>query len=163
MPLDDTLQATVCDKLGCRTQPTAGRSAFEVYQAAGDDALKPNHTFIAPADAATAGHSSMLVVVRALRTVPVSAPTVEGVAGATGLTDVRARPVRQVGGTANVLVELSGAGLPAVFGTAAHAFGNRNYHVFLHRAAATLQGQGLADFVLSPVRDPSDGQAFGFD
>ncbi len=153
MPLDADMRAVVCRADACVRQEAGGRSAFEVYRLAGDDPLKPRHTFIAP-ESSFGPTVRLAAVVRPLRSQPPAArPAVP----------VRALPVEQVPGAGNVLVELTAAGLPQIFGGAPHPFGNRNYHVFLHRAAATLHSQGLQSFVLSPLRDAADLHALGLD
>lgn len=153
LPLDSEMRAVVCRADACVQQDAGGRTAFEVYRQAGDDPLKPRHTFIAPLS--SFGPTVRLVsVVRPLTTrTPAARPA----------APVQALPIEQLPGAANVLVELTAAGLPQVFGGTPHAFGNRNYHVFLHRAAATLRAQGLQGFVLSPLRDPADLHALGLD
>ncbi len=153
MPLGADMRAVVCRADACVRQDAGGRSAFEVYRQAGDDPLKPRHTFIAP-ESSFGPTVRLAAVVRPLHTRPpagrLAAP-------------VQALPIDRMPGAANVLVELTAAGLPQVFGGTPHPFGNRNYHVFLHRAAATLRSQGLQSFVLSPLRDAADLHALGLD
>jgi hypothetical protein len=153
LPLDAGMRAVVCRAQACVRQDVTGQSAFEVYRRAGDDPLKPQHTFIAPG-ASFGAPVRLAVVVRPLQT---------QVADSRPAAPVRAEPVEQLAGAANVLVELTAAELPQIFGGTPHPFGNRNYHVFLHRAAATLRSQGLATFVLSPLRDDADLRALGLD
>ena len=154
LPLDAHLQATVCppDEAVCREEPVSGRSAYDVYRAAGDDPLKPRHTFIAPS--ANAGPVRMAAVVRVLRTQP-------GQGASAG--PVRALPTGRLGASGNVVVELFGDRLPAVFGAEPHPWSSRNYYVFLHLAARALRAQGLQQFALSPLRHDGDARGFGLD
>ena len=156
LPLEDGMQATVCDlrTLRCATRDVGGQRALDVYTQAGDDSLKPRRTLIAPATApAQAGaQTRMTIAVRPLRN---AAPG----AGAGELISVL--PVRQLGHSGNVLVELRSARLPAIFGPTPGVYSARNYHVFLHLAAAQLRAQGLQEFAFSPLRHEAAARAFG--
>lgn len=152
LPLDEGTEATRCDlgSLHCTRLPVHGQSAYAVYRSTGDDPLKPHHTFIAPQQAP--GASQLVALIHPLRTV---APRV------TPGSAVAVTPVQRMAGTANVVVALRAATVPAIFNPAPSAFSTRNYHVFMHLAAAQLRAQGLQDFALVPLLRQADADAVG--
>jgi hypothetical protein len=179
-PLPSGATAFRCDLSSglCQDEPVGGQTAFEVYRAAGDDALKPRRTMIAMS---AARQTVVLpVVVHALSSTapgprdpplpyPVAGPRADGPPGAV-LADSRhgparqalnALPMRPVGEPGNVLVLLRSDALPPIFGNAPTAWSQRNYHVFLHLGAAALRAQGLDRFVVVPLLRPSDAAGFG--
>jgi hypothetical protein len=152
VPLPDDTEATLCDlhTLQCRQEAVGGQHAIDVYRRAGDDPLKPHHTFIAPAG--SVGPSQLTAVIHPLRTVAprADAPTL-----------VQVLPGQRVGPTANRAVALQSTELPTLLNAAPTPFSTRNYHVFMHVAAAQLRAQGLQEFALVPVLRQADADALG--
>lgn len=152
LPLAEGTEATLCDlhTLQCRQEAVGGQHAADVYRRAGDDPLKPHHTFIAPAGAV--GPSQLSAVIHPIRTVTprLDVPAL-----------VRVRPGQHVAGTANIAVALQSTELPTLQNAAPSAFSTRNYHVFMHIAAAQLRAQGLQEFALVPLLRQSDADALG--
>jgi hypothetical protein len=138
----------------CDESPASGRAAFDVYLAAGDDPLKPQHTIIASAATAGARHAITLpVVVHPVRSAQPSAASPTGA--------VTAVPLHALGEQGNVLVLLQADALPELLGATPTPWTQRNYHVFLHLGAAALRAQGLDRFALVPLLRPSDAASFG--
>lgn len=166
LPLPAGARITRCDllTLACSQRLAVDESAFDAYRRAGDDPLKPHHTFITePGDA---GGRQLLVVVRPGRVV---APRTGGPASDAAAQDAvaSAPPLRATAHAAlpsspGVLMSWQGqAMLPPIFGNQSGPFSQSNYYVFLHLGAATLRAQGLHSFTLAPLRGPSDARRFG--
>lgn len=153
-PLPAGTEATICDTLAgtCARQPVTGRRALDVYRNAGDDPLKPHHTLIAPAQ--SVGGSRLLLAIHPLSTQRATRRVGQAVS---------VQPVTALPHGAGVLVQAESTTLPTIFNAAPSAFSASNYYVFLHQAAAQLRAQGLADYVMAPVRNSADARALGMD
>lgn len=152
-PLPDGMRATVCRRevSGCVRSSVAGQRAFDVYRQAGDDPLKPRHTLLSTGP--DADRSRLLFAVHPIDTRPPEALRHH---------PVSVQPHGALPGGSGVLVEALSTTLPTVFDAAPSAFSSANYYVFLHLAAAELRAQGLAAFLLAPLRSESDARALGF-